>query len=63
MSIGETEKPTFDIFNLLTSNPKKEDNFEGIFPVCAPYLTLKKYKYKVKLIPGTLKRGKIVKLV
>ena len=32
-------------------------------PVCAPYISLSNYKYKVKLVPGTLKRGKAVKLV
>ena len=27
-------------------------------PVCAPYSALSAYKYKVKLVPGTGKRGK-----
>lgn len=30
-------------------------------PVCAPYQVMTNYKYKVKLIPGTLKKGKAVR--
>ena len=32
-------------------------------PVCAPYSTLNNYKYRCKLVPGTLKKGKAVKTV
>ena len=32
-------------------------------PVCAPYVTIINYKYKSKLVPGTLKKGKAVKTV
>jgi len=31
-------------------------------PVCAPYDTLRDYKYKVKLIPGNEKKGKAIKM-
>jgi len=31
------------------------------FPVCAPYETLRDYKFKVKVIPGNEKKGKAVK--
>lgn len=31
-------------------------------PVCAPYESLSSYKYRVKLTPGALKKGKASKL-
>ena len=43
--------------------PKEEDTILEVLTVCAPFMTLLKYKYKVKLVPGTLKRGKVLKLV
>jgi hypothetical protein len=30
-------------------------------PVCAPYQTLSKYAFRVKLTPGNMKRGKAAK--
>lgn len=42
----------------MTPNPLPEDIIHFAIPVCAPYTSLQKYKYKVKLTPGTLKRGK-----
>ncbi|KAI8338866.1 fibronectin-binding protein A N-terminus-domain-containing protein [Chlamydoabsidia padenii] len=45
----------------LTANPLPEDILHFAIPVCAPYPALQKYKYKVKLTPGTLKRGKAIK--
>ncbi|KAI8086191.1 fibronectin-binding protein A N-terminus-domain-containing protein [Halteromyces radiatus] len=45
----------------LTANPLPNDLLHFAIPVCAPYPALQKYKYKVKLTPGTLKRGKAIK--
>ncbi|CEI88036.1 hypothetical protein RMCBS344292_02437 [Rhizopus microsporus] len=45
----------------LTGNPLPEDILHFAIPVCAPYPAIQKYKYKVKLTPGSLKRGKAVK--
>lgn len=45
----------------LTGMPHAEDALLYVVPVCAPYQTLSKYKYKVKLNPGNLKRGKAAK--
>lgn len=42
----------------LTGQPKDIDELLYAIPVCAPYDTLQKYKFKVKLIPGGQKRGK-----
>ena len=44
--------------NKLTGIPRPEDLILYAVPVCGPYLSLMKYKYKVKLTPGTQKKGK-----
>lgn len=49
------------IISSLISNPNQTDNLLYAIPVCGPYTTLQTYKYKVKLIPGTTKRGKASK--
>merc|ERR1712200_84212 len=50
-----------DMLDSLTGIPVGEDELLFAVPVCAPYSTLVNYKYKVKLTPGTGKRGKACK--
>jgi len=45
----------------LTGKPLPNDILLYAIPVCAPYDTLRDYKYKVKIIPGTEKKGKALK--
>ncbi|CAD6195070.1 unnamed protein product [Caenorhabditis auriculariae] len=45
----------------LTANPREDDILMYVVPVVAPYQTLNSYKYKVKVQPGTGKRGKAAK--
>ena len=45
----------------LAGRPVAEDAIVFAVPVCAPYQTLSKYSYRVKLTPGSMKRGKAVK--
>lgn len=45
----------------LTGKPLAEDTILYAIPVCAPYQTLSQYKYRVKLTPGSQKRGKAAK--
>lgn len=42
-------------------DPLPDDVFLFCIPVCAPYVAMQNYKYKVKLLPGTAKRGKAAK--
>ncbi|XP_018913682.2 ribosome quality control complex subunit NEMF homolog [Bemisia tabaci] len=42
----------------LTGQPHPEDELLFAIPVIAPYAAVSNYKYKVKLTPGTGKRGK-----
>ena len=45
----------------LTGRPSPEDTIIYAVPVCAPFQTLAQYKYRVKLTPGSQKRGKAAK--
>ncbi|CAB4489274.1 unnamed protein product [Rhizophagus irregularis] len=49
------------VLDTLTGSPLPEDNLLFAVPVCAPYISLQKYKYKVKLTPGSTKKGKACK--
>ncbi|KAF2457376.1 hypothetical protein BDY21DRAFT_320628 [Lineolata rhizophorae] len=46
-----------------TGRPHPADDIVAALPVCAPWAALASYKYKVKLQPGTVKRGKAVREV
>ncbi|KAI3651986.1 hypothetical protein MP228_003289 [Amoeboaphelidium protococcarum] len=46
------------LLDCLTGQPHEDDIILNAIPVCAPYITLQAYKYKVKLLPGNLKKGK-----
>lgn len=50
-----------DMLDSLTGIPVPEDELLFAIPVVAPYNTLHNYKFKVKLTPGTGKRGKAAK--
>uniref|UniRef100_A0A914EJD4 Nuclear export mediator factor NEMF n=1 Tax=Acrobeloides nanus TaxID=290746 RepID=A0A914EJD4_9BILA len=49
------------ILETLTYIPLPEDTLLFVTPVCAPYSTMQKFKFKVKITPGTGKRGKAAK--
>ncbi|KRT84636.1 hypothetical protein AMK59_2767 [Oryctes borbonicus] len=50
-----------DMIDALTGVPVSEDELLFAVPVIAPYNTLINYKFKVKLTPGTSRRGKAAK--
>ena len=45
----------------LTGQPFEQDGVSFCLPVCAPFSVLTSYKFRIKLTPGTQKRGKTVK--
>ncbi len=45
----------------LTGKPTAQDHILYALPVCAPYSVLSQYTYRVKLTPGSVKRGKACK--
>ncbi|XP_051159476.1 ribosome quality control complex subunit NEMF homolog [Leptopilina boulardi] len=53
--------PEIDMLDQLTGKPVEEDELLFAVPIIAPYNTLTNYKFKVKLTPGTGKRGKAAK--
>ncbi|CAI9771813.1 unnamed protein product [Fraxinus pennsylvanica] len=59
--IGEEEKGKLNDVDYLTGNPLPNDVLLYAAPVCGPYSALQLYKYRVKIIPGTVKKGKAAK--
>ncbi|KAF8401267.1 hypothetical protein HHK36_012200 [Tetracentron sinense] len=59
--IGEEEKVKLTDVDYLTGNPLPNDILLYAVPVCGPYSALQTYKYRVKIIPGTAKKGKAAK--
>lgn len=47
--------------NGLTGRPLPDDLLHFALPVCAPYDALSSYKYKLKLMPGAVKKGRAAK--
>lgn len=56
--IGEEEKEKLNDIDYLTGNPLATDILHYAIPVCGPYSAVQTYKYRVKIIPGSTKRGK-----
>ncbi|XP_076267295.1 nuclear export mediator factor NEMF homolog Clbn isoform X1 [Rhynchophorus ferrugineus] len=56
-----TVQASVDMIDALTGIPLEDDELLFAVPVIAPYNTLSNYKFKVKLTPGTAKRGKAAK--
>ncbi|XVF28164.1 hypothetical protein REPUB_Repub15cG0005300 [Reevesia pubescens] len=59
--IGEEEKGRLTDVDYLTGNPLPSDIILYTVPVCGPYSAVQSYKYRVKIIPGTAKKGKAAK--
>ncbi|XP_065371069.1 ribosome quality control complex subunit NEMF homolog [Calliphora vicina] len=50
-----------EMIDSLTGQPFEDDELLFVIPVVAPYQALQNYKFKVKLTPGTGKRGRAAK--
>lgn len=63
--VEETNDPFVEdemaIVNSLIAMPETEDTLLFAMTTCAPYSAMQKYKFKVKVTPGTGKRGRAVK--
>lgn len=57
----EEEAEGADFFDAFTGSPAPHDLVLFAMPMCAPYSSLNKYIYKVKLTPGSQKKGKAAK--
>lgn len=49
------------LIDTLTESPISDDILLYAIPMCGPYSALQSFKYKVKVIPGSNKRGKAAK--
>eukprot|EP01134_Creolimax_fragrantissima_P004497 CFRG4497T1 len=49
------------VLNTLTGQPRADDMFMFAMAYCAPYSSMQNFKYKVKALPGTQKKGKASK--
>ncbi|NXP03799.1 NEMF factor, partial [Thinocorus orbignyianus] len=58
----QDEKEGEALLDSLTGQPHPEDILLFAVPICAPYTAMSNYKYKVKLTPGTQKKGKAAKI-
>uniref|UniRef100_A0A663LMJ7 Ribosome quality control complex subunit NEMF n=1 Tax=Athene cunicularia TaxID=194338 RepID=A0A663LMJ7_ATHCN len=58
----QEEKEGEALLDSLTGQPHPEDILLFAVPICAPYTAMTNYKYKVKLTPGTQKKGKAAKI-
>jgi len=47
----------------LTGHPSRKDTLLFAIPMLAPYSTIQANKYKVKITPGTQKRGRCQKVI
>lgn len=59
--VGEFQDEMTLALGSLTGCPVAEDLLMFAVPVCAPYSAMSNYKFKVKLTPGTGKKGKATK--
>jgi predicted ribosome quality control (RQC) complex YloA/Tae2 family protein len=57
----ETMKANLLNLDALTGRPLPGDEILSAIPVCAPWAALAAYKYKAKMQPGPVKRGKAVR--
>jgi hypothetical protein len=60
---GEDETHNLSVLASLTGKPHPADALLSAIPVCAPWTALANVKYKVKLQPGTVKKGKAAREV
>jgi predicted ribosome quality control (RQC) complex YloA/Tae2 family protein len=61
--LGEEEMKALNETDSLTGTPLKEDTLLFCVPMCAPHIATTAYKYRIKLVPGNLKKGKAVNLI
>lgn len=60
-ALDEEESAAVTQLDSLVGRPLPGDEILEAIPVCAPWAALGRYKYRVKLQPGALKKGKAVR--
>lgn len=57
----ETKVTEHQLIDTLTKSPTADDEILYAIAMCGPYSALQDFKYKVKVVPGSNKRGKAAK--
>lgn len=57
----DSDSENLKVLDTLFGRPMKGDKIIEAIPTCAPLSAMKDYKYKIKIQPGSVKRGKIAK--
>jgi predicted ribosome quality control (RQC) complex YloA/Tae2 family protein len=58
---GKEEEDESTVLDYLTGTPAEDDEFLFVLPMVAPYAVIYGNRYKARLSPGALKRGKAVR--
>eukprot|EP00729_Bicosta_minor_P008615 gene8615-26351_t len=59
--LDESERAGVSYLDALTGCPRADDIIQFAIPVCAPLSALNNYKYRVKMLPGTGRKGQAAK--
>lgn len=59
--LTDEERAELGLLDSFVGTPLPGDGIVAAIPVCAPWMALGRYKYRVKLQPGSVKKGKAVK--
>ena len=59
--VAGAELDKLEDVDALTGQPREDDVVLYALPMCAPYSVVQQNKYKAKITPGGLKRGKAAK--
>ena len=57
----DPENGSLDVLTTIVGRPAPGDEILEIIPVCAPWMALSRLKYKVKLQPGQVKKGRAMR--
>ncbi|KAI8051426.1 fibronectin-binding protein A N-terminus-domain-containing protein [Syncephalis plumigaleata] len=60
--LNDEDVENLSFMDALVGTPLPDDIIHFALPICAPYAALQRCKYRVKLQPGTLKKGKACKI-
>ncbi|GIL66527.1 hypothetical protein Vafri_19992, partial [Volvox africanus] len=58
VALADEDAARLSVLDSLTGLPRPEDLLLYAVPVCGPYNAIQSYKFKVKVTPGTVKKGK-----
>lgn len=62
--VSDNKPKNYEInLDAFVPSPSSDDVLTEAIPICAPYSSMAKYKYKIKLQPGSTKKGKAIRSI